>query len=91
MEADIKPPLKEIIEAPADHFRTPVDVLHYPGLSDKDKKRVLDAWENDARRLSVATEEGMGGGEPSRLAEVAEAKAELGLGGDRKPSPTKVG
>jgi hypothetical protein len=85
------PKLDDIVSRPSAHFDTPAAVLETDGLSVKAKKRVLDAWEEDARRLSVATEEGMGGGEPSLLADVAAAKAELGVGDDRKPAPTKAG
>jgi hypothetical protein len=85
------PKLDDIIKDPAGHFDAPDAVLTAEGLSTKAKKRVLDAWEEDARRLSVATEEGMGGGEPSLLADVAEAKAELGIDDHRKPAPTKSG
>jgi hypothetical protein len=84
-------PVKDAIANPTRHFDTPQEVLEDAGLSERDKKKVLDAWEEDARRLSVATEEGMSGGEPSNMAEVAEAKAELGMADDKRPSPTKAG
>ncbi len=83
--------LKDVLKNPTAHFDAPDKVIGSKKLSDKDKKRVLDAWEEDARRLSVATEEGMSGGEPSRLADVAEAKAKLGIEDDRRPAPTKAG
>jgi hypothetical protein len=60
-------------------------------LSDVQKKKILDSWEEDARRLSVAAEEGMTGGEQSLTAEVAEAKAKLGIEDHRTASPTKTG
>jgi hypothetical protein len=84
-------PLKDLVENPSAHFDSPAAVVTAPDLSDTDKKRVLDAWEEDARRLTVATEEGMSGGEPSRMDEVADAKTELGVGDRRRPSPTKAG
>jgi hypothetical protein len=84
--------IREMIKNPGAHFDKPADVVAASDLSDQDKSRILDAWEEDARRLSVATEEGMEGGEPSRMADVADAKAELGLQNDeRRPAPTKAG
>lgn len=73
LEADVT----EIIENPAAHFEAPADVVEHPALSEEEKRKALDTWEEDARLLSVATQEGMSGGTPSKLAEVAEAKSEL--------------
>lgn len=56
-------PLKDVVENPAAHFDSPAAVVTAPDLSDTQKKRVLDAWEEDSRRLTVAAEEGMSGGE----------------------------
>jgi hypothetical protein len=83
--------MPDLIANPSAHFDLPGEIVTRPDLSDTQKKKILDAWEEDARRLAVATEEGMAGGEPSRIAEVAAAKAELGLEDDRKSSPTKSG
>jgi hypothetical protein len=83
--------LKDVLANPGAHFETPLSVADTGDLSKPQKKKVLDAWEEDARRLAVATEEGMAGGEPSRLTEVAEAKAKLGVEDDRRPAPTKAG
>jgi hypothetical protein len=91
MSKHTEPPMKELVASPTTHFDKPADILADPKLSDAQKKKILDAWEEDARRLSVATEEGMTGGEPSRIAEVAEAKVELGIDDKRKASPTKAG
>jgi hypothetical protein len=82
---------KEALASPASHFDSPSQITSTKSLTDEQKKKALDVWEEDARRLSVATEEGMSGGEPSRMDEVAEAKAELGIKDDRKPAPTKSG
>jgi hypothetical protein len=91
MAKDTSPPLKEIIQNPGAHFDGPLAVVDAKTLSPAAKKKVLDAWEDDARRLAVATEEGMTGGEASHLAEVAEAKAELHIVDTRRPGPTKAG
>jgi hypothetical protein len=76
---------------PASRFDAPQEIVNDASLSNAEKTRALDAWEEDARRLAVATEEGMSGGEPSRLDEVAEAKAKLGIKGERRPARTKAG
>jgi hypothetical protein len=81
----------DVLENPASHFDSPSQILTANRLSDEQKKQALDAWEEDARRLSVATEEGMSGGESSRMDEVSEAKVELGIKDERKPAPTKAG
>ena len=59
---------KQKVEDPVGNFASPSDVVKDDTLSVKQKKNALTAWEQDAVRLSVATEEGMAGGEPSRLA-----------------------
>jgi hypothetical protein len=78
-------------QPPSAVYGSPREIIADPALSRADKKRLLDAWEEDARRLSVATEEGMTGGEMARLDEVAEAKAALKVEDDRRPAPTKTG
>ncbi len=83
--------LAAIEDNPGSHFPDPAAVVQDPLLSDEAKKRILLAWEDHSRRLAVATEEGMGGGEPSRLAEVAEAMARLGVESERPPTPAKIG
>ncbi len=52
-----------MVENPTAHFHSPAAVVTAPDLSDTQKKRVLDAWDEDSRRLTVATEEGMSAGE----------------------------
>ncbi len=92
MSNDVKPTTKELVENPVTHFDHPMDVTESPKLTDKQKKAALDRWEEDARRLAVATEEGMTGGEPSRMVDVTEAKTALGVEEtERRPSPTKTG
>ena len=62
---------------PAKYYQTPADVLDDHRLTQSEKLEILKAWEIDARELQVAEEENMGGGEPSLLAEVERAIAEL--------------
>lgn len=82
----------DVIANPTAHVETPTDLLKLQELSEREKKQALDNWEEDARRLAVAADEGMTGGEPSRLAEVAEAKNALGVSDERRRrSPTKIG
>ena len=58
---------------PAAVFKTPKDVFDTDALTTDQKLEVLKRWETDALLLSVATEENMGGGEPSRIEEVRAA------------------
>jgi hypothetical protein len=73
--------LKRARTSPADVFRRPADVLAASDLSDEDKKKILDQWEVDAQGLSRASDEGMGGGESSRLTEVEDARRMLSKDG----------
>jgi hypothetical protein len=58
---------------PAAIFKQPKDVLDTDSLTVPQKLEVLKRWETDALLLSVATEENMGGGEPSRIEDVRHA------------------
>ena len=83
---------KQKVEDPVGNFASPTDVVKDDALSVKQKKDALTEWEHDAVRLSVATEEGMSGGEPSRLDEVKDAQSKLpGKAVKRPSSPTKAG
>jgi hypothetical protein len=82
--------LEKITADPSKYFQAPMQVVHDDGLSVEQKVQILDAWDHLARELAVASEEGMVGGEPSRQAEVAEARAALGvIREERAASPTK--
>ena len=83
---------KQKVEDPVGNFGSPTDVVKDQELSAKQKQDALTAWEQDAVRLSVATEEGMSGGEPSRLDEVMDAQAELPEKAVKRPSsPAEAG
>jgi len=58
---------------PAAVFKTPKEVLDSDAMTTPQKLEVLKRWETDALLLSVATEENMGGGEPSRIEDVRHA------------------
>jgi hypothetical protein len=57
----------------------PSEVVGDPALSKAQKKEALDVLEQDARQLSVASDEGMTGGEPNGLDEVLDAQSALEL------------
>jgi hypothetical protein len=78
--------LEDIKTNPANFYRTPNDVARDRRFSDPEKLEILEAWERDARALSVADDEGMTGGEPSRLKTVVEARREIE---SRVPGETK--
>jgi hypothetical protein len=81
-------------EATADpkaHFEKPADVVEHEALDAEDKQRILEAWDREERALQVATEEGMAGGEPPRLAEVREALGQVADAPKAKPDPSKYG
>jgi hypothetical protein len=77
---------------PASVFCTPAALLADPRLSREQKIELMRRWEYDASELSVAEEEGMDDGEPSRLDEVSQALHSLTDGFDVEHSPpTKHG
>ena len=53
--------LEDIKTNPANFYRTPSDVARDRRFSDAEKLEILEAWERDARALSVADDEGMTG------------------------------
>lgn len=63
----------EALLNPGAVFKLPKDVLDTDSLTTTQKLEVLKRWETDALLLSVATEENMGGGEPSRIEDVRHA------------------
>ena len=66
---------------PADHYRSPAEVLADDALSAADKIDVLTNWANDIRLLQVAEEENMPGAAAdlaARLEAVEQALLSLG-------------
>ena len=77
---------------PEAHFPSPAAVAEDAKLSTGQKRAALAIWEQDARQLAVATEEGMAGGQPARLDEVKAAQGSLpGLETAAPSSPAKTG
>jgi hypothetical protein len=79
---------------PTRFYRAPREVVQDRRLTREEKLAILEAWELEARELSVAAEENMSGGEPSLLQDVVDAR--LGLGDETDPeedssAPTKHG
>ena len=64
----------EKVAHPAKAFSDPAEVLTDRALSTSDKRAALDALEQDARQLAVASAEGMAGGEQTNLRNVLEAE-----------------
>jgi hypothetical protein len=65
--------LMKAITSPVSVFDFPLEVVACPGLSRAQKIEILKRWELDSRALQRATDESMGGGEPSLLDEVNRA------------------
>ena len=84
---------KTAVDDPTKVYGRPSEVVNDPRLTFEEKVAVLDAWAHLAGELAVATEEGMSGGEPSRITEVAEARARLGATSaeEKLSAPTKHG
>lgn len=76
---------------PASRYQTPQQLLNDPMLSPGEKRRLLEAWEEDLRQQLVATEEGMTGPAPVELVDILKAKDALPIDTPtRPPTPTKA-
>jgi hypothetical protein len=71
------------IENPASHFDKPSEVAKDGQLSYREKREALKTWEQDARQIATANNEGMAaneegrrGGDP-KLADVIRAKKKM--------------
>jgi len=78
----------EKIEQPENHYKSPAQVTKDETLTKEEKKSALRTWEQDARQLLVASNEGMPMPErlDHRLGEVNRAKEELVAPQKHKPS-----
>jgi hypothetical protein len=72
------------IEQPETHFQSPTEVVKDKKLTHEDKMAALSTWEQDARQLLTASNEGMPGSDEGldkedhhRLGEVIRAKGRL--------------
>ena len=81
------------VENPSSTFDKPIDVVKAPELSLDEKKKALNTWEQDARQLLTASNEGMPGPEEGlekedthKFGEVVRAKDAIGQKPKRKPS-----
>lgn len=80
------------LQNPARFFETPQHVLDDPNLTVTQKRKLLKQWEQDARLLSVAEEEGMAGGEENMLHRVKRAMEAIGdAQGEQGASGSKLG
>lgn len=66
--------IKEMLLDPSSHWKQPQDILTDTRLNSRQRLEILQAWERDARALSVAADESMGGGEETRLSPVVKAR-----------------
>jgi hypothetical protein len=65
--------IEKVIKDPTARFDSPAAVLIDPALTEKQKEKILTSWVQDAKLLSEAENENMGGGERSRLQEASVA------------------
>jgi hypothetical protein len=83
----------EKLESPATTYENPRDIVKDIELSRDEKAKALNTWEQDARQLMTASNEGMPGPEEGRdpqdrhrLGEVVRAKYKIGETPNHKPS-----
>ena len=84
--------LKDRIEHPQAHYKTPDEIANDNELNPEQRKNALATWEQDARQMLTASNEGMASsdegitrGEHNRLSEVVRAKAKIGEKLNQKP------
>ena len=75
----------QTLERPSVTYSSPAEISNDPALSPEEKEKALEVWEQDARQLLTASNEGMPGAEEGldpkdhhRLGEVVRAKAAIG-------------
>jgi hypothetical protein len=73
------------LEKPANHYNSPDDIVKDKDLSPAEKRQALNTWEQDARQMLTASNEGMEGDQEGldqrdshRLGEVVRAKDKIG-------------
>jgi hypothetical protein len=81
------------IERPAENYARSADLVRDEKLSLEEKKQALDVWEQDARQLVTASNEGMEGeaigpdrDENHKLGQVLNAKQKVGARPKPKPA-----
>jgi hypothetical protein len=84
---------KAKLEKPANYYKSPDEIANDADLSPEEKKQALNTWEQDARQMMTASNEGMAGDEEGldqedshRLGEVVRAKAKIGAKPKHKQS-----
>jgi hypothetical protein len=84
---------KARLEKPANYYKSPDDITKDADLSADEKRQALNTWEQDARQMMTASNEGMAGeeegldkGDSHRLGEVVRAKAKIGAKPKHKQS-----
>ena len=84
---------KAKLEQPANHYKSPDEITNDADLSEEEKRQALNTWEQDARQMMTASNEGMEGDDEGldqrdthRLGEVMRAKAKIGAKPKHKPS-----
>ena len=86
------PDFDRILLDPAAHYQRPADVVADDRFTTSDRIEILRRWEYDAADASVATEEGMPGGNGNLIAEIIKALQDLGAEIDtEQTAPTKQG
>jgi hypothetical protein len=77
---------EDLLKNPSRFYPRPQAVADDRSLSNEQKLSLLESWAADEKRLQIATEENMGGGESSRLDEVLEVLGRLRAPDSRPPS-----
>src|SRR5262249_50094194 len=84
---------KAKLEQPASHYKSPDEITKDADLSEEEKRQALNTWEQDARQMMTASNEGMEGDDEGldqtdthAWGELLPAKANTGAKPKYKPS-----
>ena len=82
--------VEKAIKNPSSLFDDPLDIVESDELTKEEKIKILKSWRYDAKQMSVATEENMGGINSELFSKILGALKLLGVSdADESSQPTK--
>ena len=82
--------IEKAIKNPTDVFDDPLEIVESEEITREEKIKILKSWRYDAKQMSVATEENMGGKNSDLFSKILGALKLLGVSNAEESSqPTK--
>jgi len=79
--------IEKAIKNPSSIFDDPLDIVKSDKMTKEEKIKVLKSWRYDAKQMSVATEENMGGINSELFFKILDALKLLDVSNADDPSP----